>query len=287
MDTEHTFEPFEIHVQELDTWTKRPHRHNFFELVYIDKGRGEQCINDKTFEYKEGNVFLLPPLDCHSFKIHEKTTFYFIRFTDLYFSKEALRGNYNEWFKKLSYILSNYNKVAGDVIKTRSCLERQLLVSLIKQTYQEYLSKDSYSAVIIESLMVTILNILARNIEKKYIDEGHSEDHRFGEIIRYIQNNIYDKHKISVDHLADHFHISPTYFSEYFRKHSPHTFQEYVMKSKLKLAESYIRHSEYTIKEVAYILGFTDASHLSRAFKKNYGMTIQEFKSGKQPFCDN
>jgi len=41
---EETQNIFEIHVEELSAWQKRPHRHNFFELVYVDNGSGYQCI---------------------------------------------------------------------------------------------------------------------------------------------------------------------------------------------------------------------------------------------------
>ncbi|PWJ60190.1 AraC-like DNA-binding protein [Dyadobacter jejuensis] len=285
MHIEQTIKPFEIHIEILDHWQKRPHQHNFFELVYIDKGTGHQCINQMQFPYAQGNIFLLPPLDCHSFKIEERTTFYFIRFTDLYFTKEAMHGHYKEWFQKLSYVLSNYNKVAGDIIQTRTSLERELLVHLIKQIHQEYLTKDDYSEPIIESLLMSTLNILARNIEKRYVDEGHNKDYKFGEIIRYIQHHLYDKQKLSLEAIASEFNIAPTYFSEYFKKHSEYSFQEYIIKSKLKLAESYIKHSQYSIKEIAYMLGFTDSSHLSKSFKKNYSVTIQDFKKGKTQAC--
>ena len=135
-----------------------------FELVYKDKGVGQQINKQNEFPYARGNIFFFTPLDCYSFKIKEKTTFYFISFTDLYFSKKDINRNYHDWFKKLSYILSNYNKIAGDIIRSRSSLEKELLVNLIKQIHHEYLAKDDYSDTIIESLMVSILNILVRNI---------------------------------------------------------------------------------------------------------------------------
>lgn len=285
MQVEQTFKPFEIHIEELDQWEKRPHKHNFFELVFIEKGEGLQCINLSKFPYASGNIFLLPPLDCHSFDIKERTTFYFISFTDLFFTKQTLNSSHSDWFKKLSYVLANYNKVSGDIIKSRSSLERDLLINLIKQIHQEYLSKDDYSDTIIESLMVSILNILARNIERSYVDDGHGKDYKFGEIIRYIQQHLYEKDKITLDNLAAEFNIAPTYFSEYFKKHSDFSFQEYVIKSKLKLAENYFKHSDYSIKEIAYMLGFTDASHLSKIFKKYYNMTIQNFKRDAVQVC--
>ena len=44
------------------------------------------------------------------------------------------------------------------------------------------------------------------------------------------------------------------------------------------MAEARLLHSDNSAKEIAAELGFTDTSHLSRTFKKNYGCTIQEFK---------
>lgn len=60
MITESTDQMLEIHVEELSTWDKRPHKHNFFEIVYIDQGSGLQCINQSEFAYQAGNIFLLP-----------------------------------------------------------------------------------------------------------------------------------------------------------------------------------------------------------------------------------
>ena len=62
MITESAKQIFEIEVAELETWGKRPHKHNFFEIVFVDSGSGTQCINQHEFAYQEGNVFLLPPL---------------------------------------------------------------------------------------------------------------------------------------------------------------------------------------------------------------------------------
>ncbi len=79
---------FEVEVVELDNWEKRPYKNNFFEIVYIESGSGMQCINYNEFYYRSGNIFLLPPLNCHSFKIIEPSKFYFIRFADnLFHSK--------------------------------------------------------------------------------------------------------------------------------------------------------------------------------------------------------
>ncbi len=273
---------FEIHVEEFSEWKKRPHKHNFFEIVYVEKGSGKQCINEYEFTYQPGNIFLLPPLDCHSFKIEEVSRFYFIRFTDHYFLDDKL-ADYKDWFDRMAYILANYNKVPGDIISTDR--ERAFIIQTIKSIYQEYLTGDSYSDSIICGAMASILNILARSIEKQYVDQANTVDSRFGEILRYINNNITDSELLRIPVLAEKFGISSTYFSEYFKKQARVSLAEYITRSKLKLVETKVLHTDLTLKEIAYQLNFADSSHLAKTFKNAYGMTIKEFKQGGFKCC--
>lgn len=283
MIIEETQRIFEIHVEEISEWKQRPHKHNFFEIVYVDQGSGLQCINQHEFEYQPGNVFLLPPLDCHSFKVQEPSRFFFIRFTDHYFLGDQKLTDYQGWFDKMAYILANYNKVPGDIINTDR--ERSFIAQTIKSIYQEYLLADTYSDSIIMGAMISILNILARSIEKQYVEQANEVDNRFGEILRYINTNISHHDVLRVPVLADRFGISPTYFSEYFKKKAGISLAEYITRSKLKLVETKILHTDLTLKEIAYQLNFTDSSHLARTFKNMYGMTIKEFRQGGFKCC--
>ncbi len=278
MITESTHNLFEIHIEELEKWEKRPHKHNFFEIIYVEKGSGMQCINTHEFAYHEGNIFLLPPLDCHSFKIKERSRFYFVRFTDHYFLRHDGLTDYNAWFDRIAYILANYNKVPGDIITSER--ERQFIIHNIKFMYQEHLKSDAYSEPIITSIVASILNILARSIENKYVEKANESDQRLGEILRYINTHIFDNEKLRVPVLSEKFGISKTYFSEYFKKQAGISFVDYILKSKLKIVETKIRHTDLSLKEIAWQLNFTDSSHLARSFKKVYGMTVKEFKNG-------
>lgn len=275
---------FEIHIEELSSWGKRPHKHNFFEIVYVEQGSGFQCIKEHEFEYQEGNIFLLPPLDCHSFRISEPSRFYFIRFTDHYFFKDNGLTDYNAWFDRIAYILANYNKVPGDIVP--SDRERQFIVNNIKFIYQEYSTPGSYSDSIIAGGLASILNILARSIEKKYVRQANEIDDRFGEILRYINTNLTENEKLRVPVLADQFNISKSYFSEYFKKQAGTSLSDYLLRSKLRIVETKVLHTDLSLKEIAYQLNFTDSSHLARSFKKVHGMTVKEFRNGGKGGCN-
>ncbi len=280
MKTESISKLLEIHIEEIDTWVKRPYKNNFFEIVFVEKGTGRQCINQHEFEYHEGNIFFLPPLDCHSFKITSPSKFYFIKFTDHYFLQKDNLTNYNAWFDKIAYVIANYNKVPGDIISTEH--ERQFIINNIKSIYQEYLRADSYSDSIISGAIASILNILARSIENRYVNKANETDNRFGEILRYINTHLLINDKLRLAYLAEKFGISKTYFSEYFKKQAGISLVDYVLKSKLKIVETKVLHTDLSLKEIAWQLNFTDSSHLAKSFKKVYGMTIKEFKNTGQ-----
>lgn len=277
MKTESINKLLEIHVEEISQWVKRPYKNNFFEIVYIEKGSGRQCINQHEFEYHEGNIFFLPPLDCHSFKIEEPTKFYFIRFTDHFFLQKDNLANYNAWFDKIAYVIANYNKVPGDIISSEQ--ERQFIINNIKSIYQEYVRADQYSCPIITGVIASILNVLARSIENKYVNKANETDNRFGEILRYINTNLMDNDKLRLVHLSEQFGISKSYFSEYFKKQAGVSLVDYILQSKLRIAETKVLHTDLSLKEIAWQLNFTDSSHLSKSFKKVYGMTVKEFKT--------
>jgi AraC-like DNA-binding protein len=56
-------------------------------------------------------------------------------------------------------------------------------------------------------------------------------------------------------------------------------FQQLRDETRRRLAEDYIRSNELSLSQIAYLLGFSDQSNFSRAFKRWTGMSPREFKS--------
>ncbi|MFR9505992.1 MAG: AraC family transcriptional regulator [Rikenellaceae bacterium] len=267
---------FEVEIQDLESWSGRPHMNNFFEIVYIESGEGVQCINYHKAEYGAGNIFLLPPLNCHSFEIVKRTKFYFIKFTDSYFKSHKLTDK-DDWFSKIACILASYNRVPGDIISSEA--ERKMLINAIESIHSENMKRDKYSSSIQMGAIISILNILARNIEARFPLVAECKGGKMCDIMRYINDNIGDNALLKSGVIAEKFGISERYMSDYFKRHSGTTLSEYINKVKIRLSETYLLHSNLSLKEIAYRLNFADSSHLSKCFKRHYGVTIKEFKA--------
>ncbi|QRR00562.1 AraC family transcriptional regulator [Dyadobacter sandarakinus] len=267
MFTENAVLPFDISIEELSVWNKRPHQHTFFELVYVEKGEGMQCINKNMLPYGPGAIFLLPPYDCHSFEIRAKSSFVFIRFKALFFGKNAWnRTDYSDWFTNLHYILSSYNRQPGDILA--SSTDKMLAVSLIHSIRHEFMQNEDDSEPIIRTNMVALMNLIVRNFERTFRQSHQGGDRQPGDMLHYIQYNLFDNEKLRIDALAERFNLSANYVSEYFKKKTGESLKEYILRARVNVAQSRMQHSGQSIKEIAWELGFTDASHLSKVIKK-------------------
>lgn len=279
MHTNQTEKPFEIQVLELTEWKQRPQQNNFFEIVYILKGEGGQCINYNNYRYQEGSIFLLPPLKCHSFTIESPTQFIFLKFNNQFFNKKYNHSsNFEEWFKEASYILANYQQTPGELIGYEK--DKLHLISLIQIILHESQQPNDNTLDIIISLMVSILHIVLRNIKHTFIETvDQKHDKRLTEITNYIQDNICNSKQLKIEVLAEKFAISRYYMSEYFKKQMGMPLKEYILRSKLKLVEIRLLCSDYNINQIADELGFSDSSHLARTFKKYSHQSIKEFRN--------
>lgn len=241
MQIEHTIQPFDIQEEVLEEWTKRPHKHNFFELVFIKSGSGNQCINGNILPYEKESIFLLPPYDCHTFEIKSPTEFIFIRFNALFFQvdKQELM-DYSGWFKNLHYILSSYNRVPGDIVHSEP--DRALMITLINSMCHES-RQPVCSDSILRTSMAAMLNVLIRNFEQRFRDSHKVKDSQIKDLLQYIQYNLFDNDKLRVETIASEFSMAPTYVGEYFKKKTGENLKEYILKARVNVAQSRMQYS--------------------------------------------
>ncbi|NIJ53621.1 AraC family transcriptional regulator [Dyadobacter arcticus] len=277
-------EPFEIIYIELDECPKSDHQHNFFELVYIISGTGTQVINDNTFQYHPGHMFLITPEDTHSFDIETTTRFFFIRFNGVYIRRNAslvAASQHNDQLQRLEFILQNANHQPGCILKNQT--DKSIIKPLVDAIIREYVNRDLYNKDLIQHYVNTMIILVARNIAK-YLPEkiNACTDEKALDILQYIQQNIYHPDKIKAGYISKHFGISESYLGRYFKKQTNETMQEYIISSRLKLVETRLLHSNLRMNEIADELSFTDESHMNRFFKKSKGMSLGEFRRKNQ-----
>jgi AraC-like DNA-binding protein len=275
MRKENLYQPFEIEIKELDSFSKTPRTNNFFELIYIVDGTGVQYINKNRFNYRKGNLFLLTPQDVHSFEISTITQFFFLRFNEYFVQNNTSKDK--ALVQRMEYILQNASHRPGCILKNK--VDKPLIASLIESIIQEQRNRQIYCDTIITQMVNTIITIVARNIALKLpknIKENTGEP--VLEILHYIQQNIFEPQMLRAECLSKKFAISLSYLGRYFKSQTGETLQHYIAMYKMRLVEIRLLHSDMRINEIVNELNFTDESHLNRSFKKYKGMAPSEFR---------
>lgn len=95
--------------------------------------------------------------------------------------------------------------------------------------------------------------------------------------IQYIEDHFVENMKLS--DLTNHVSLSTSYFSALFKRTTGIGVIEYLNQTRIRKAtEIFASHGDYSVSEVAYMVGFDNLSYFSKIFKKYEGMTPAEYK---------
>lgn len=93
----------------------------------------------------------------------------------------------------------------------------------------------------------------------------------------YTLENI-DK-KLSLNDVANHVNMSPSYFSSFFKKETGQNFIQFSNTTKIEKACEYLQSGQYRINEIALMLGFENAYYFSKVFRRHQGMSPSQFQN--------
>lgn len=92
----------------------------------------------------------------------------------------------------------------------------------------------------------------------KYIKEFYGED-------------------VSLETVADHFFLNPSYFSRLFKQYSGVTFTDYLVEIRMNEAKKLIAMGKYKVYEISQMVGYKSEKYFFRVFKQNTGCAPSEY----------
>lgn len=142
---------------------------------------------------------------------------------------------------------------------------------------------DKHSRPLIAMNIELLLGYCMRFYERQFITrEVVNRDilQKFESLIQdYFSNGIAQEIGLpTVAYFADKVHLSPNYFGDLIKKETGKSAQEYIQFFVIERAKDLIVGSDRTMSEIAYSLGFAYPQHFSRLFKRETGMTPNEYR---------
>jgi len=265
---------------EAATWTRPRHLRNQFALIHVRSGRGECSLKDQHLPYHAGNLVLLGPANTYSFTIQEPTRFGVLTFTEEYLNKFAAGIHTEAWQQLRSSTLY----AAKDLLNTieLGMVEQQQLQALLAILFAEAGNcSRPFNEILVESLMGAVLSLVGRHLAQRPVPERRAPSYAEGFIQRllaYIRRHISEPNCLRVERLAEEFAYSPSHLSALFKQQTGESLRQYIVRYKLKLAETQLQLSTLTVSQIADELAFTDVCHLNKLFKKHYHATPSDYR---------
>lgn len=267
--------PFEIHTMEWieeNRWQQNhvPHRHNYFAIIWVKKGKGIHLIDLNKFELHDNTVYCITPGQVHLLKTNGPTEGYVISFTADFLGMAG--ENYDLLFNTgLFYTFSS-----SPVIPVSDDMQAEMedtAARMIKEFSNFFLLR----AEILRGYLKIFLIYLTRQFEKPLQNEGQSKTIELVKQFLALVDKQYTSLKMVTDY-AGKLVVTPNYLNEVVKKitgfpASHHIQQRIVLEAKRQAA-----YSKVTMKEIAYALGFDDTAHFSKFFKNAAGQSFTDFK---------
>ena len=98
-------------------------------------------------------------------------------------------------------------------------------------------------------------------------------------VVDYI--NLHLGEEIDLKSLAKISHFSPFYFHRIMKAFLGEPIGTFIVRTRTEAAARLLRHSELPIADIAYRIGYSSPSSLSKVFKQFYGISPLEYRNNK------
>ena len=252
------------------------HWHEEMEITLVQKGVSDYRVGQDTFLAQPGDIILVPSFCTHSAsQITGKT----LISDSLIFSLDFL-GAAGQDLSATKYLrpLSEGQLVMPAVIKREDRGYGRIKASFLKALKCFRDRPFLYELSLREHLLHTIILLF----EEGYIrppeesDSGLSGRQQIKNVLQYISEHIQDK--LSISELASLCGFSESYFMSIFRKNVGMSCINYINHYRIQSAAHQLDETDLPVMDIALDNGFSNISYFNLQFKREFGMTPQQFR---------
>lgn len=150
---------------------------------------------------------------------------------------------------------------------------------------REYLVREAGWETICRSALYTLFILICRSaVLLSDIPQPISQTQPqtlASDILSYLHTHYCEN--ITLQSVADHFYISHYYLSHLVKKHLGVPMMQYVIQLRISEAQTLLRDTDYTIRQIAQMVGYDNLNYFSQVFKKAAGISPSEYRAQPSP----
>lgn len=258
-----------IYIRNLEncppSYLNDPGRKDFFEIVWLQHEFPLHAVREEEQPGRGDWIYLIPPYRVHQLNKAGKNGIL------LSFKRDFLEEEDKEFYLDIFKIFNIQGEFSCLPLTAESALELAKIYQLLEE---EYAAKQN-DFVILKALLKVFLLKLIRIKEHVFTAQDVNQK-RVYEFMMLLEENYQEER--TADFYASQLGISGKRLNQILKEKLDKTGMQLIHDRIILEAKRKIIHSEYTLKEIAYALGFTDRPYFSRFFKKQTGSSPEDFQ---------
>jgi AraC-like DNA-binding protein len=244
------------------------HRHNFFFILALLKGKGDHTIDFIPYKIKNHTIFFMRPGQVHQLNLKAGSTGYLIQ------------------FKKDFYLTNDKN--SGLLLRKASSKNIQLpdvktfnkLYSILTEIFRESNTKnEKYSEVINASFSIFFIELVKyqQKIEQNMDKGSVLNQDRLEDFMELLDAHISKNKQPAI--YAKMLNLTPYQLNTITKTALGKTSSDLINEQIILESKRYLLSTSNQVKEIAYHLGYEDTSYFIRFFKKHTGLSPEVFRN--------
>lgn len=254
------------------------HVQQHFELLYCLEGRHELRAGNSTFLLEKGDVALIHPMEAHQTRTLDEGD---NRYLVLKFTPEALYAAGQPLYEfKYIFPYLYFNEQRTYVYTAQQLADSQLpelLMRILEERQRQEFGYEMALRAYISQVFLWFLRAWHRTRTTSALSERALR--RLQHAAQYIEEHLCEDLKIQ--EVAQELGMGESTFSRFFSESTGMTFPAWIRLKRLGKAAMLLSQTDLPVIDIAMETGFSTASYLIYCFRRQYGITPNQFRGKK------
>jgi len=251
---------------------KYPHRHDFFEVLYLSKGSGFHIIDGNKYEIQPPCVFFMSPGQAHKIEFSSDIEGYIFIFTsEFYLINQTNQNRLIEF--PFFFTIRQENRP----LMLESKQDVQFLETLFSKGIAEVEKGEKFSVDLLRSvldLILTSCTVLYKS-DENLLPKGRGNI-VVKKFLQLVEENY--QNNLTVNEYAYKLSVTPNHLTQTVNQLTGKTSSQIIKAKQVLEIKRLLVHTNLSVTEIAGRLNFPDQSYFSKFFKREAGLSPLQYR---------